>query len=74
MKWIHHHRLKNVNGFIEYISNNMGTSDSKSSNGTNQNESNDIPSQIEKLSNLKEKGILTEEEFDSKKQELLAKI
>jgi len=74
MKWINHHRLKNVNGFIEYISNNMDTSGSKNSTAIDQNESNDIPSQIEKLSNLKEKGILTEEEFDSKKQELLAKI
>jgi len=33
--------------------------------------SNDSISQIEKLAEMKEKGILTEEEFNSKKQELL---
>lgn len=36
--------------------------------------SNDIPSQIEKLANLKEKGILSEEEFTAKKKELLDKM
>lgn len=36
--------------------------------------SNDIPSLIKKLSDLKEQGILSEEEFDSKKKELLSKI
>ena len=34
----------------------------------------DIPSQIKKLSDLKDSGILTEEEFQSKKQELLKKM
>lgn len=33
-----------------------------------------IPGQIEKLADLKEKGILTEEEFDIKKKELLNKM
>lgn len=33
-----------------------------------------IPEQIKKLSDLKEQGILTEEEFQTKKTELLAKI
>lgn len=36
--------------------------------------SNDIPAQIEKLASLKEKGILTEEEFTAKKKELLDKM
>ena len=36
--------------------------------------SNDIPSQIEKLANLKEKGILSDEEFTAKKKELLDKM
>ena len=36
--------------------------------------SNDIPAQIEKLASLKEKGILTEEEFATKKMELLDKM
>lgn len=34
----------------------------------------DVLAQIEKLSELKNKGILSEEEFQAKKQELLAKI
>ncbi len=36
--------------------------------------SNDVVEQIEKLSALRDKGILSEEEFQAKKQELLAKI
>ncbi|HAB61590.1 MAG TPA: hypothetical protein DCE48_13020 [Lachnospiraceae bacterium] len=35
---------------------------------------NDIPEQIEKLSQLKNSGILTEDEFNSKKTELLARL
>jgi len=34
----------------------------------------DIPEQIEKLAKLKEKGILTEDEFQSKKHELLSRL
>ncbi len=34
----------------------------------------DIPTQIKKLANLKEQGILTKEEFEKKKAELLAKM
>jgi hypothetical protein len=34
----------------------------------------DIPSQIRKLSALKDEGILTEEEFNTKKSELLNKM
>jgi hypothetical protein len=36
--------------------------------------SQDIPAQLEKLASLKESGILTEEEFATKKAELLAKM
>ena len=35
---------------------------------------NDIPSMIEKLDNLRQRGILSEEEFQRKKAELLAKM
>lgn len=35
---------------------------------------NDIPSQIQKLSELKDNGILTEEEFNQKKKDLLDKM
>ena len=34
----------------------------------------DVLGQIEKLSELKEKGILSDEEFNSKKEELLKKL
>lgn len=34
----------------------------------------DIPHQIEKLAKLKERGILSETEFETKKKELLAKL
>lgn len=47
----------------------------KASLNENQNGSvSDIPSQIEKLATLMEKGILTKEEFDTKKSELLSKM
>lgn len=39
-----------------------------------ENQSMDIPEQIEKLSALKDKGIISEEEFQSKKAELLARL
>lgn len=41
-------------------------------NNTSQNI--DIPEQIKKLAELKEQGILTEDEFETKKKELLSKI
>jgi hypothetical protein len=34
----------------------------------------DIPGQVQKLSALKDQGILTEQEFQQKKQELLSKM
>ena len=40
----------------------------------NNNQSSDIPEQIEKLASLKEKGILSEEEFQAKKTELLSRL
>lgn len=40
----------------------------------NTSQSADIPEQIEKLANLKEKGIISEEEFQAKKSELLARL
>ena len=44
------------------------------SNSPQVNNVNDIPSQIEQLSKLKDSGVLTEEEFNTKKAELLAKM
>ena len=46
----------------------------KSNQGSSNSTQDDIPSQIKKLSDLKDSGILTEEEFESKKQELLKKM
>lgn len=40
----------------------------------NQIENNDIPNQIRELAKLKDEGILTEEEFNNKKNELLSKM
>ena len=45
--------------------------------GTNEElllSSSDVPDQIKKLAELKEQGILTEDEFQSKKQQLLSKM
>jgi hypothetical protein len=39
-----------------------------------QNVNDDIPDQIEKLSELNQQGIITDEEFSKKKAELLAKM
>ena len=46
----------------------------KSQDNNNSNNSDDIPSQIKKLSDLKDQGILTEEEFNTKKTDLLSKM
>jgi hypothetical protein len=43
-------------------------------NFTDEENNTNIPEQIEKLSDLKDKGILTENEFSLKKAELLAKL
>ena len=48
--------------------------DSKNVLNDNKNSSEDIIEKIEKLSELKEKGILTDDEFDDKKKELLDRI
>lgn len=46
----------------------------KKSEGGNKSGGDDVLAQIEKLSKLKEAGVLTEEEFNSKKADLLAKL
>jgi hypothetical protein len=71
MKWIN---SGNVKEFTEYVNEKLNSAKEKSSNeSTNTNEE-DIPSQIQKLADLKEKGLLTEEEFENKKSELLNKM
>ncbi len=65
--------------FIYLILKNSSDNTSSNSNVPNplieENKNNaDIPSQIQKLSELKESGILTEEEFQEKKSQLLSKM
>ena len=43
----------------------------QSDNQINNREDNDLVSQLERLASLKEKGLLTEEEFDEAKRRLL---
>lgn len=69
MKWI---QKGEIDKFTEFVDSNIGQS-SQQTNSQIHNE-NDIPSQIKKLSELFQQGILTEEEFSTKKQQLLDKI
>lgn len=68
MKWIN---KGDVNAFVNYVNEMINPS---SSNNNVQKDENDILTQIEKLSALKEKGIITEEEFTAKKTDLLSKL
>lgn len=67
MKWI---SKGDVPSFMEYVQSNLGKSNVASTNSANS----DIPSQIQKLSELKDQGILTDDEFNQKKTELLSKM
>jgi Bacterial PH domain/Short C-terminal domain len=61
MKWINHGE---VDKFIEYVRENVGKkSEAKSSTNA--------ADEIKKLAELKDAGILTEEEFEAKKKQLL---
>lgn len=70
MKWIN---KGDVAQFTQLVNSKLGHQGQDNSQGTSSN-GDDIPSQIQKLSELKDKGILTEEEFSNKKNELLAKM
>jgi hypothetical protein len=59
---------------IDELLNNLFQKDSNTNQNTVTDNSNDIPLQIEKLAALKEKGIISEAEFNSKKKELLDKM
>lgn len=63
LKWISGGEIKK---FVEYVRSEIG----KESSFNNSKES--IPDQIEKLSKLKDQRILTEEEFQTKKEDLLS--
>ena len=68
MKWIND---GNPEELVNYVREHMGenTTPSPPSPATE-----DIPGQIQKLAELRDNGILTEEEFASKKMDLLAKM
>ena len=68
MKWI---QKGNPEGVVNYVRENMGEKVAAPVASTG---SDDIPAQIQKLASLKDAGILTEEEFATKKAELLAKM
>lgn len=68
MKWVRNYREKDLGGFVEFVRKNLGKNSEKNS------KQDDIPAQIKNLFEMKEQGILTDEEFSSKKQELLAKL
>lgn len=59
---------------IDELLNNVYNNSASISHKVVVDNSNDIPAQIEKLANLKEKGILSEEEFVAKKKDLLNKM
>ena len=48
--------------------------DNNENQNSSKNNSLDIPDQIQKLANLRDQGLITEEEFSSKKAELLSKM
>ncbi len=70
MKWINQ---GNVDKFTKFVISKIGYQVQVNSQ-VNSSKNDDIPSQILKLSELRDKGILTEEEFSKKKFELLAKM
>lgn len=67
MKWINKGDIPN---FMNFVQSKIGKSTVTESNAGNP----DIPSQIQKLAALKDQGILTEDEFNQKKTELLSKM
>ena len=68
VKWI---QDKDIQKFINEVKNRIGK---KEEVEVISEVTADIPTQIKKLSELKDQGILSEEEFETKKKELLAKL
>jgi len=67
MKWIN---KGDVDEFTNYVNSQIG----KKHSASNTQQSDDIPSQIKKLAELRDQGILTDDEFNQKKSELLSKM
>jgi hypothetical protein len=70
MKWINQGDIKE---FTEYVNSMLGYQHNLTT-AQNTDSPVDIPDQIKKLADLKDQGILTEEEYDLKKKELLDKM
>ena len=68
VKWIN---KGNPDELVKYVRDNMGETPSSSNAAP---AIDDIPAQIQKLASLMDAGILTEDEFNKKKTELLAKM
>ncbi|EHL10650.1 hypothetical protein HMPREF9629_00865 [Peptoanaerobacter stomatis] len=68
---VNYKKINFENSFMFRKNNNNIINNSKQNNNSEQN---DIPTQIKQLAELKKQGILTDEEFTSKKQELLARL
>ena len=69
MKWI---QKGDITDFLNYVKSRMGKNPSVEKN--NSRNVQDIPTQIEKLAQLVDSGILSQDEFQSKKAELLARM
>jgi len=70
IKWID---KGDVNEFSDYVNSMLGKKN-LGNNEQNSEDNNDIPSQLKKLSELRDQGILTDEEYEKKKAELLDKM
>ena len=70
MKWINKGDVKEFSEYVNSMLGKQNFADNKKGSG----DTGDIPTQIKKLSELKDQGILTDEEYEKKKNELLDKM
>ena len=71
MKWIQSQE-EDVSKFVGFVRSNLGKSSNSDSNKVRQQ--NDVPELIRMIAELHAQGILADQEFERKKQELLAKM
>ncbi len=62
----------NLRELVEAVRAHLVSAKAPSASGSAATESDDVPAQIKKLAELRDQGILTAEEFEAKKQDLLA--
>lgn len=72
MKWIQN-KKKEVQQFVEFVRQHIGKKQ-PSEQAPKQDQSSNIVEQIKELAELKDQGILDEEEFQTKKKDLLVRI